>query len=207
MDREIFVERYFPSVLANAAEFADIANAENPEFKSLYGLAQRWFENGFVMDLHEDGAERWEKMLSLTPKTTDDLEQRRQRILARLRSMFPYTHRRLEDILASHFGVGKTSLDFHYDAYLLNVNIDKSVILQKEALYYLLRMIIPANLGIKVRYTMPVAGSGYFGAVAGRRKHLKLITVTGFTLTQAAGNVYFGGIVGLRKKIKIGVVE
>lgn len=207
MDRQVLVERYFPFVLSNAVEFQDIANAENPEYKLLYDLALRWFENGFVMDLHVDGAERWEDMLNITSKASDTLEQRRQRILTRICSMLPYTYRRLEEILAANFGEGMTEIDLQYNKYLLNVNIDKSIVLQKEALFHLLRLIVPANLGVKIRYTFGVQGNIYFGAVAGQRKRLKISPALGFTLTEATTDIYFSGAVGLRKRIQIKAVE
>lgn len=207
MDRKVLVEKYYPAVLSNALEFQDLANAENPEFKTLYDLALKWFENGFVMDLHEDGAERWESMLRLTPKVDDSLEQRRQRILGKVRAMLPYTHRRLEDIVAGNFGVGKVKMDIKYNKYLINANIDRSIILQKESLYYLLRMIVPANMIIKLRYTIPTITEMYFVALVARRKRLGLTTSTGMSLTNAVDASYFGGIVGTRKIIKIKAVN
>lgn len=38
MARQVKVETYFPSVLANAREFIDIAKTENPEFKKVREL-------------------------------------------------------------------------------------------------------------------------------------------------------------------------
>ncbi len=206
MDREVDVAKYFSTVLSNAKEFESLASAENPEYKRLYDLALRWFKNGFVLDLYEDGATRWEEMLSLVPKAGDTLEQRRQRILSKITSLLPYTHRRLEEILATTYGKGNTSLDFEYDKYILNVDIAKSVILQKEALFYLMRMIVPANLIINIRYTFEVPVNGYFAAVMGRRNRLKITTATGYNLTEATANIYFAGIVGIRKRIKIKAV-
>lgn len=78
MARQVKVETYFPSVLANAREFIDIAKTENPEFKKVRELFFKWFLNTFVYDLDVDGAERWEEILSIIPKNTDNLEKRKK---------------------------------------------------------------------------------------------------------------------------------
>lgn len=206
VDRKVLVDRYFPTVLVNAKEFISIAEAENPEYKLLYELATRWFQNGFVLDLHEDGAERWERMLGLVINTGDTLEDRRRRILARIRSMLPYTHRRLEEILAANFGEGMSTLKFNYNKYLLTVDIDRAIVLQREALFYLLRAIVPANLSITVSYTKRAEEKLYFGAVVGRRQRMKVFTATQLQLIDAAADVYFAAIAGQRKRLKVEAV-
>lgn len=65
--REVKLENYFPSVLANAREFIELAKSENPELEKLRELLYKWFLNTFVYDLDIDGASRWECMLEIIP--------------------------------------------------------------------------------------------------------------------------------------------
>lgn len=148
MARQVKVETYFLSVLANAREFIDIAKTENPEFKKVRELFFKWFLNTFVYDLDVDGAERWEEMLSIIPKNTDNLEKRKKRILAKLNSMLPYTHRRLVEMLPAVYGEGTFEIELDYDKYKLRIDLSYSLLRYKKAIKNYLRNIIPANLSI-----------------------------------------------------------
>lgn len=203
MAREVQLERYYPSVVAPAREFRYLAKAENPEFNVIHKLFEKWFLNGFVMKLDADGAERWEDMLNLTPKISDTIEDRRRRILSKINSLLPYTHRRLANMLDDRYGVGKTELDFRYNEYLLNVNIDRTLVPEIRALFFFLRAIVPANLAIMLRYTSNIDGVAYFGAVVRQRKHIKIAAAAGFSLDEVPLNPTFGAIIRQYKRQKI----
>ena len=89
--RDVQVQRYYPNVLANAAEFKLIAKLENAEFKSVWQEACKWFLNTFVYDTDLQGIKRWEDMLKIIPPKEATLEDRRNTVLMRINTMLPYT--------------------------------------------------------------------------------------------------------------------
>lgn len=148
--REVHVERYYPSVLANAREFAAIAEAENPELRALWQVAWKWYLNTFVYDFDIAGAARWEQMLSLRPKSGESLDTRRRRILAKINAVLPYTFRRLEEMLDALCGVGSYDLAVDYVKRELYFNTDPDVAGGLNQVSKLLRAVVPANLALYI---------------------------------------------------------
>jgi len=171
--REIRLERYYPNVVANAREFVDITNAENPEFNLLHSLAEKWFKNGFVLDLDADGATRWEEMLNLTVKLSD-LEERRHRILSRIRALLPYTHRWLANILEFTYDEGMTRLIFNYNGYELRINIAYEIQERTPEIRRYARVVIPANLDLITQHVKQAPQQLYTGAYMRRLRRYKI---------------------------------
>lgn len=73
--------------------------------------AARQYDNQFIESLDEEGVQRHEKILSIKPRATDSLEDRRFRILARYNEQLPYTIRRLYQQLIALCGEGGFSLN------------------------------------------------------------------------------------------------
>ena len=70
--RDVHIERYYPTVTAPAKEFKAIAEVVNPELSLVWRRIWQLFCNTFVYYIDEMGAARWESMLKLRPKSTDD---------------------------------------------------------------------------------------------------------------------------------------
>ena len=151
--RDVHVERYYPAVLAPAKEFKTIAEVVNPELNLLWRKVWQLFCNTFVYDIDEAGAARWESMLKLRPKASDDLEIRRRRILTKINAQLPYTHRQLENMLAATYGAGKTRVSFRYKDYALWVDVLANILTRTPEMRNFLRVIIPANLTIGISNT------------------------------------------------------
>lgn len=204
MDRRIDVARYFPDVLNNALEFGEIANVENPEYELFYQRARKWFLNGFVMLLDEEGATRWEQMLKLVPLATDTLVDRRLRILRSIRDLLPYTHRRLEEILAANYGKDTVTFKLNYSLYEIVFTINQAANLRAKLLFALVRCIVPANLSILMRYTRTKEESNInFGCIVGTRKRMVIRSSGTMKLKKATGNIKFGCVVSQIKKITV----
>ena len=90
---------YLPEVLRNYREFQKIFEAEEPEFENSQNELSKVLKDFFVEDASERGVRRWEKVLKITPKATDSLEDRKFKILSKLVKRLPYTHRILEQLL------------------------------------------------------------------------------------------------------------
>lgn len=145
MPRIVDVLDYLPKVVRTIKEFEVLGNAENPEINNLWLNNQLVLNNQFVATLDEDGCERWEKMLNISPKESSTLEDRRLAILARINASLPYTYRQLENFL-------RNICDDDYTMTLDNANYTLTVLLnlsrqnQFDEVSNLLIRVIPANL-------------------------------------------------------------
>lgn len=167
--RDAHVERYYPSVVAPAAEFKALANAENPELTALWEAFWRWFANTFVYELDEPGASRWEEMLKLHPLPTDSLYVRKQRILLKINATLPYTFRSFQNMLDGTFGAGNVIESINADKYQLWIDLSGAIVRRQAEIRRFARAIIPANLSIHVSSGKDILGKAYVGAVVSIR--------------------------------------
>ena len=182
--RDVHVERYYPQVVAPAKEFKAIAEVVNPELSFVWKRLWQLFCNTFVYSIDEVGATRWENMLKLRPKLTDDLATRRRRILTKINSQLPYTHRQLENMLAATYGAGKTKVSFNYGHYALWVDILASIITRTPEMRNFLRVIIPANMVIGISNTQTLNQKIYTGGYLRVNKRVEIHPVVTFGAAQ-----------------------
>lgn len=121
MDRKLI--NYLPFVVRDYAEFKGITGAEQPEFELAWAAADDLLSNQFIHTAGNLGLSRWEKILEITPKGTDTLNDRRFRILARLNEELPYTLPQLRVILESLCGPGNFSADVTDYTLLVKVGV------------------------------------------------------------------------------------
>ena len=144
---------YLPEVLRNYREFQKIFEAEEPEFENSQNELSKVLKDFFVEDASERGVRRWEKVLKITPKATDSLEDRKFKILSKLVKRLPYTHRRLEQLLEALCGEDGYLLeiveDFVNGIRLYNYTVKVRVALTRKNMFddvkILLQEVIPAN--------------------------------------------------------------
>lgn len=163
--REPRIERYFPDVLANAKEFMTLGAIVDPELKLTWQALIKQMLNTFVYDLDKDGASRWEDMLQLHPGAGDSLSVRKQRILARINATLPYTFRSFQNMLNALYGDGKVVELLNADEYELWLDLAAEVTFKNAEIRKLARVIIPANLDIKISNTKSVNVKQYTGFV------------------------------------------
>ena len=75
---------YLPYVIRDYAEFQGIMGSEQPEVEKAWNTTDDLLDNQFIPTAGNMGLSRWEKILGITPKGTDSLEDRRFRILTRI---------------------------------------------------------------------------------------------------------------------------
>lgn len=143
-DRIIEIENYWARVVRDTAEFQQIADAENPEFNTVLKCLYNILKDGFINDLTENGAMRWEKILELPVSSTATLEERKVQILTYLSIRRPYTIRVLKNML---------SAIMDEDSYTLNINNDTNTMTVKIAddkyradVQLLMQRVLPQNL-------------------------------------------------------------
>ena len=105
-NRTILLKGYLPEVLKNVRELDAIMDAENPEIEDLWQACEDCMNDQFISEATENGIERREKMLGITPFATDTLDDRRFRLLSRYMEDIPYTRKSLINMLTSLCGEG-----------------------------------------------------------------------------------------------------
>ena len=112
---------YLPYAMRDFKEYEGIMESEQPEFDQAWNNADDLLNNQFISTAGNVGLSRWEKILEITPKGTDSLEDRRFRILTRINEELPYTLPQLRNILETLCGPGNYSADVAEGSYHLIV--------------------------------------------------------------------------------------
>lgn len=142
---------YLPPVIRDVREFRAIMNdGEQAEIAELWDAVEAAFNDQFISEATENGIERWEKILGISPKGTDTLDARRFRILSRLNEQLPYTLPVLEDILRSLCGENGYSLEVQNELYTLKVKVALVAKSNVDDVDVLLRRFAPANMVIEL---------------------------------------------------------
>lgn len=199
--RDVRLQRYFPDVLAPAKEFKALAEAENPEFKLLWDAAWKWMANTFVYDTDEQGLERWEQMLHLTPEPDASIDDRRAEILRCINSDRPYTERKFQDLLDGYYGEGNVLSEPEINAYVLWLNISAAKVFDANKIRAYARSVVPANLDIKIKNEKDASGSLHVGGCVRTASVIHIEGYTGFTAPEIEADAYTAGFVGIAKKI------
>lgn len=138
--------KYLPLFVAEYKEIQQIMNTENPEFDLLESEKNTVKNNQFINTCCESGAARYEKMLGIVPFTSDTLEDRQLRILARFNENVPYTLKSLQNMLNVLCGSGGYKLILSADNYKITIKISLKVKKQAEIVSDILERILPCNL-------------------------------------------------------------
>ena len=146
MDRKLI--NYLPYVVRDYAEFQGIAGAEQPEFENAWAAVDDLLDNQFISTAGNMGLSRWEKILGITPKGTDTVEDRRFRVLTRLNEELPYTLPQLRNILETLCGEDNYSADVEEGTYQLLVKIGLAAKNNFNDVEALLNRVVPENMVI-----------------------------------------------------------
>ena len=128
------------------AEFQGIMGSEQPEIEKAWNTTDDLLDNQFIPTAGNMGLSRWEKILGITPKGTDSLEDRRFRILTRINEELPYTLPQLRNILETLCGKGNYSADVEEGTYQLLVKIGLAAKNNFNDVESLLNRVVPQNM-------------------------------------------------------------
>lgn len=137
---------YLPPFMQSYIEMQHIMSAEQPEIDDLWNASESILEEQFIMTATEHGVARWEKMIGVTPKDTDTLDERKFKILLKLNQELPYTMKKLEESLTTMCGAGNFSVDLQADKYHIEIKLALSNKNDYQEAVDLLTKMIPANL-------------------------------------------------------------
>lgn len=146
MANDRFLIDYLPPYMQEYLEIQAIMRTEQPEIDDLWSAAENTFANQFIMDATEYGVVRWERMLKITPKATDTLDERKFRILARLNQELPYTLTRLKELLTLLCGEGGFTIDLQANLYHIDIKLGVGNHSNYGEVERMLNAMIPANM-------------------------------------------------------------
>lgn len=201
--RDVRVERYYPSVVAPSAEFKVLAEIENPEFTVVWERVWRRFANTFVYEIDETGAARWEDMLRMIRGDNLPLGTRRQRILARINAMTPYSVRAFRSMLDAMFGAGVALPSEVFAKYELWLDIARTHIFRANEVRRFARVIVPANLTVNISSTATVTENLYFAGYVASKKITVIDSGGDISYDVPAAQMGFAGTVKRSKHIVI----
>lgn len=154
---------HLPDILRDIYEFRGICSAGDNELEALKDALAEVVNDNFVRTLSENGCSRWERMLKLTPKATDTLDDRRFRILAAINQDTPYTMRGLHVLLSALCGADEYSAELDPGNYTISVKLALTAKEQFSEVQKLLAMVLPANIAslITLKYNRHMDFTGY----------------------------------------------
>ena len=140
------LQDYLPPVLLTTCEFPLLCLTGQAEMDALISSTDEVLNCQFVTTAPPRGIERYEMIFNLIPKDTDTLDVRRARILAKMNAQLPYTIRMLRQQLTAICGEDNFSVEMLHAAYHLIVHLLEDVQGNQDAVYELLKGIVPANI-------------------------------------------------------------
>ena len=146
MSRVISILDYIPPVLADAEEQKQISKALNPEINMLWAEIERAQNNQFISSSDEYGVAHRENMLSIKPKNTETLDDRKFRLLSREIEKLPYTYRVLKNKLKALCGENGYTLNIDYDNEIIKVRVDLISKKAYEEVELMLEKMSPLNM-------------------------------------------------------------
>lgn len=144
------IESYYPDILKEVREFQALATAENPEMEFIYSTIDDVMGEQFISTAKNYGVARFEKIVGITAKATDTLEERKFKVLAKYNEDVPYTVPKLKELLATLCGGEGYVLEINNGEFTLKVKVALTSKKNKDAVSELLERVTPMNMVLRV---------------------------------------------------------
>ena len=149
MDRKLI--DYLPDILKNVTEFNQMMYAEQPELELFWSKGNSYLNDAFILSQDVDTAARWEKILKISSKDTDELDVRNLRILGVMQGRLPYTYRTFYRSLLAMVGSEKDfKLNVDMENYKVSIVVALSSKELKDEIEKLAEKMVPANMTLEV---------------------------------------------------------
>jgi len=154
---------YLPPIIQAIREMKAITDGQQDGLSALWGAIEQAFKDQLLEDATENGISRWEKIISVTPKGTDTLEERRFRIKTRMNEQLPYTMTAINQQLATLCGEDGYSIEMEKGTYTLYVKVALTAKKNFEDVEALLQRVVPAEIVIDVtlKYNQHLTLAGF----------------------------------------------
>lgn len=150
MAKEVDLLSYQSNIIQQIREFKVLSEVEKAQHECVWQAVEDAINDQFANTLSTNGCERWESIMAIQAKDTEDLEFRRFRILSRLNERLPYTYRMLELQLRTLCGDSGYTMVLRNDEYTLIVKIALASRNKYSDVESTLRKYVPANIVLDV---------------------------------------------------------
>lgn len=165
MDKEINLISYLPQILQDKEEYIKAFNADNKEIRILHDKLDDVLNDQFLEDLTITGIKRWEKIMSIVPKSNETLEDRRFRIFSKYISKLPYSEKFLRNWLDNIVGEGNYELTINNSTYNIHLESDARNQDWFEEVHSFVSSVKPCNMTLDYTRVLVSKDNGmYFGA-------------------------------------------
>mgnify|MGYP001501807063 CR=1 FL=1 len=167
---------YLPEVFREIKEIKVVTHVQDKENAEINKNAEDLYKDQFVVIATEKGIARYEKMLGLTYKGTDTLEDRRFRVLTEYNKQLPYTKVTMKQTLESLCGKDGYRLKIDYENNILTLKIALTAKSQFETLQEYMENVTPLNfiLDVALLYNQHKLLSQFTHAELANYTHLEL---------------------------------
>lgn len=150
MAKEVDLLSYQSNIIQQIREFKVLSEVENPKLECVWQAVEDAINDQFATTLTDNGCKRWESIMEIKAKDTDDLEFRRFRILSKLNEQLPYSYRMLELQLRTLCGDDGYTMELRNNEYTLVVKIALTSKNKYSDVETTMRKYVPANIVIDV---------------------------------------------------------
>ncbi|WP_310602548.1 putative phage tail protein [Anaerosporobacter sp.] len=150
MAKEVDLLSYQSEIIQAIREFKVLSEIENPQHECVWKAVEDAVNDQFATSLTENGCKRWESIMDIQAKDTDEIDFRRFRILSRLNEQLPYSYRMLELQLRTLCGDDGYRLMLKNEEYTLIVKIALTSKNKYSDVEDTLRKYVPANIMIDI---------------------------------------------------------
>ena len=153
VNRKVDIKRYWAEVFSSLREAQEIAKSTNPEFSLSWSRIRQFLDDCFIETAQLYVIERWEKIVGITPKITDSLNERRNRILYMMQVTLPYTEGTLKHIYLSNIvGEGNYKVTVDPVNCTIEVLLNPGAQTQWDDIVQMLDTMLPANMVLTMGY-------------------------------------------------------
>ena len=197
MGRQSDMINALPALLYDNAEFNAIFGAEALELDAIQQRLVKALNDQYIDTATVTAIERWEAMLQIRPDTLQDsLEQRRQRIKAKLLERIPFTVRTLREKLTAILKDVPYTVELDHGKYELTITITTQRVIESflyQQIDDTLYIMLPANILSRVQLARDLAMAQIYIGAAMQYGCTVTITPKQEAERTVADWLYFGG--------------
>lgn len=154
MSRADIMKTYLPDFLRSSQVIASILDAEGTEFDQYRTSIEDVLKQFYVETAAEWGLDLWEKMLGLTSYAGKPLDQRRSRIISKLRGMGTVTVSLIKNVAESYV-YGTVEVAEHPELYSFTIKFvdSRGIPPNLDDVKAAIEEIKPAHLAVEYQFT------------------------------------------------------
>jgi len=138
---------FFNKIYEDNIDVDAIIKAAQPELDGLNLRITNVFKDSFPKTATIEGIREWEQLLNIIPNTLlEDENFRRQRIILRLSTTYPFTERFMQMSFDNFFGIGNWQYIIDYNNYEMQIVVLYPDDNWRIELEHFFKIILPANI-------------------------------------------------------------